>query len=512
MKKQCLAAVLTAWLSLPILAATTKVATVADLISAVQNAKNTDEIVIMASGSPYEFTSDQKDLVAHLYARVTIILRGETGNPEDVVLVGNQNRILYLTINGNTIRDLTFKNGDCSGYTARGDAEPYDQLRGGAICLKSDNDSTTVISNCVFLSCRSKSGGGACGTYSLNKTGGKYYDCLFDGNATLSTGGGALYRAKLVNGCTFRNNYSAASNGGALFGVPDVTGCSIVSNATSSTGGFGGGVFGCTLTGCYVASNYAYRCGAAADSNFYSCTNEANSAGDYCEFGRSSATTGCFAESCRFVNVGNSNKKIFGASGFNCCRFDKDSFVSGSYAFAQWVAMTNCLIANNSGFRFFEGLVSASMLVNCTIASNSYTFAAVNSVYNPLITVRNSFFCGNNDGVDIPAVATNLVESFNSSILSAASDDHILGSGNYNYYSERTTFKPGFVGAAVNPTNPYAISRRSLAYRKAVSGEGWMASATDIRGDGFPRLRDGMAHIGCYQCWDEIPGLSITIR
>ena len=100
MKTLCFAAVLSAGLSFSALAATTNVATVAELIGAVQNASAGDEIVVKASGSPYEFSSDQKDVVGHLYARVRITLRGETGNPDDVVLVGNANRILYLSEKG----------------------------------------------------------------------------------------------------------------------------------------------------------------------------------------------------------------------------------------------------------------------------------------------------------------------------------------------------------------------------------------------------------------------------
>ena len=54
------------------------------------------------------------------------------------------------------------------------------------------------------------------------------------------------------------------------------------------------------------------------------------------------------------------------------------------------------------------------------------------------------------------------------------------------------------------------------AYGEAVAKAGvvedWMATATDIRGAGFPRLRDGKVNIGCYQCWDPILGFSIIFR
>ena len=522
MRTLCFAAVMTAGLSFSALAATTNVATVAELINAVQNASAGDEIVVKASGSPYLFSSDQKDIVGHLYARVRITLRGETGNPDDVVLVGNANRILYLSQKGNTVRGLTFRNGDCSAYEIRGTEEPYDQARGGAILLKagtSASDATTEIRNCRFESCKSNRGGGACANYNSNGTSGKYYDCVFDGNSALSTGGGAIYRAASARNCTFKNNCSNISNGGALFAVPEVVGCAIVSNATSSTAGFGGGVYDCTLTGCFVASNYAYRCGAAADSKFYSCTNRANkSQGDYHEFGVTSSGPGCYAEDCTFIDVGVANKKTFGTSAFNRCRFDGKSFVSGSHVFSQKLSMTNCLISGTSGVRFFQALNPGCEMVNCTVVSNTYYFTGNDASYSPCLTIKNSFFCGNNcrndttTAADIAAVATNLVSSFQNCILSVRNDKYAPGSGNYNYYSERATFNPGFVGAAKDPENPFAITRKSPAFEKAGIVESWMATATDIRGEGFPRLRDGVVNVGCYQCWIPVLGFSVIIR
>ena len=518
--KKAFMAIAATGLSLYAIAATTSVSTVAGLIAAVRDAKANDEIVVMSSGSPYEFASTDFDLVGHLYATNRITLRGSTGNPADVKLVGNANRILYLAKRGSTIRDLTFMNGDCTGYSKRGTdvGEPYDVLRGGAICFRETNDGT-VVSNCVFQSCNAVQGGGACAEYGNNSTGGKFYDCVFDGNSTVDNGGGgAIFKAISARSCVFRNNSAIESSGGAIYGVSEVVGCSIVSNAApSTTRGFGGGVYGSTLTGCYIASNYAYRCGAAAGSKFYSCTNEANSAGDYFEFGLSTGGPGCYAEDCTFINVGSSsNKKIFGSTAFNRCWFGKGSFVTGSFVFSQWVALTNCLIANTSGYRLFDGLTSASAITSCTIASNSYTFANNKASYNPFITIRNCFFCGNNNGVDIPPVATNLVVSIDNCILSAEAAAYAPyagdGSSNSNYYTVRTTFKPGFAGAAKDPENPYALTLRSPAVAKAGVVEDWMATATDIRGAGFPRLRDGKVNIGCYQCWDPILGFSIIFR
>ena len=626
MNKISLSLLLAACVSATVGAAPKEVSSVEELMSAVNNASANDEIVVKASGSPYEFASSDFDTVAHLYAKVRITLRGETGNPDDVILVGNANRILYLSQDGNTIRDLTFKNGDCRNYSTRTE-DPKDQLRGGAVCSPKAQDSTTVISNCVFDSCRASAGGGACGTVSLNNvyfgkyqdcvfkdnmtssgSGGAVYqgysfdkcvfsgnsaagtasnggavygaseitgssfsnnaltdegsnsscgggavylpantkysavtianclfsanhvcgqyggairgvhsglsveDCVFCGNSAVSGHGGAVYGIPVATSCVFSNNCTTAGNGGALAGVSSVTGCTIVSNATSSTKGYGGGVYDCSLSGCYLASNYAYRCGAAADSRLRACTNVANSAADFYEFGPASGGWGCYAEDCVFDNSGYNNKRVFGSSGFSRCRFS--NVRNGSRLFTTYVAMTNSLVANShNSFTLFYNLTGQSDWINCTIVSNVYVFAAGDQLQN-VLNAKNCLFYGNkagDDNVDIDGTASSVVSSFNSCILSAASDAYIPGSNNLNYYGS-ANFKPGFVGIDFDQENPYAITTRSPAYKKDGIVEGWMATATDIRGDGFARLRDGRVNIGCYQCWLKIPGFCLIVR
>ena len=57
----------------------------------------------------------------------------------------------------------------------------------------------------------------------------------------------------------------------------------------------------------------------------------------------------------------------------------------------------------------------------------------------------------------------------------------------------------------------YALGSRSPARAKGLVQD-WMANATDIRGDGYPRLRDGIVDIGCYQFWLPIPGFTLIFR
>ncbi len=601
--------------SLSASAATKSVSTVAELITAVSGASAGDEIVVMASGSPYEFESTDGDGYGHLYAGVRITLRGSTDDPDDVVLIGNANRILYLTQAGNAVSNLTFRSGNVSG-------------RGGAICSGKSADDATVIQNCVFKSCSSTEGGGACGISASKGYCGQFIDCTFSGNETVGSGG-AIFNAYSIQGCTFRNNsatsdqslggavrgaheitrstfsgnslsgiginssygggavslpatdryptatisdctfaanfvnnqyggairgghdglsvvncvfagnstssgfggavcdvktvascvftnnFTTTGRGGALAHVDMASGCSIVSNAASVAYAYGGGAFDCTLTGCYIASNYAYRCGAAADCRLYSCTNEANSADGVYELGKQS--TGCYAEDCTFLNAGGLKRKtIFAQAGFNRCRFLN---TDRGYVFSQSVAMTNCLIygsgpdGTSNTILFFSLNTDASSMVNCTIVSNNYKFADECNTAN-MMNIKNCFFYGNKiNGATIDIDASYpFVASIKNSILSVADTSYIpdyATSDNLNIYG--TAFKPGFMGEE-DPENPFALSRRSPAVAKAGLVEDWMATTTDIRGEGFPRLRDGKVDIGCYQCWEAIPGFSIIIR
>ena len=66
--------------------------------------------------------------------------------------------------------------------------------------------------------------------------------------------------------------------------------------------------------------------------------------------------------------------------------------------------------------------------------------------------------------------------------------------------------------AAKDPENPFALKLSSPAVKKEGLVDAWMSSATDLRGPGYPRLRDGKVNIGCYQCWLDPVGLAVTIR
>lgn len=87
----------------------------------------------------------------------------------------------------------------------------------------------------------------------------------------------------------------------------------------------------------------------------------------------------------------------------------------------------------------------------------------------------------------------------------------------------RAVFKTGKGGGAgsVQPvegglrvvfTNVTDAVVRFPAVKKAGAVADWMATATDIRGEGYPRLRDGKVNIGCYQCWLDPLGMVLLLR
>ena len=458
-----------------ILAATASAVTVSsvqELQEALAAASSGDEIVISAGETPpkvYDLsTAACMSRVGHLYAGVKLTLRGSSGNPADVVLVGSTNRILYCQAKDNTIRDLTFKNGDCTANAKESKVEPFDSQKGGAICLRSKNDAT-MISNCVFIGNQALDGGAVSSYYSSSGTAGEgeIYDCTFSNNSTTSTGyGGAVNLARFCEKCIFENNMAK----------------------------YGGAAANTILTNCWHSGNRASN--ADGGSELYKST----------------------AANCVFDRVGASAKSIFQDCSLNGCRI----VATNGYLFAAATSVTNCLIAGGSKFYLLYNPREGSALVNCTIVSNQYTSLKVGKSLQKVTDVVNCFFYGNRFDdkklYDVGTSADEVVREFKSCIFSHLADYTPPGSGNLNYYND-ATFNPGFVGAAKDPEHPYAIRRKSPAFHEnsaaiGITGDAtiWSATDTDIRGEGFLRLRDGKVDIGCYQCWLNPVGIIFSVR
>jgi len=580
------------------------VSTVPELIDAVANAATGDEIVL-AKGTYDLSTVPCMSRVGHLYSDKKISFRGATGDPDDVVVLGSTNRILYASsTEAFTIRDLTFKNGNCTGNT-KTSVSPEDECDGGAICFRGMN-TAAVVSNCVFVGNSAAGTGGAVGTYfSINRNShaGHFFDCVFSNNTSAAYGGaircpielvkcvfknnmagssygGAVYQARLVASCTFEGNscntlggaitWSRIDNGtyndfivsnctfrlnyaerwGGAIGLPDddstkagflvITNCTFEGNyCTGANVAYGGGaIYGITngIVGCTFITNAAYY-----GSNIRKCAdlnstymivpdesahvNRGQVAYESTLVGAQVTAAGsrralfgfCSLSGCRVSGTFRSGMDIFYASTLNGCRVENVGKMNpsdaGPHFFCNQCYATNCLFANCDINCFFESVTGA--WCNNTIVSNAVkTWNYTGKTQSRSIPVVNCLFYGNKlngSWQDIDSTTATCVIGFTNSVFATSSANAQYAPGVDNIaILDGAAWSPRFVGAE-DANDPYALKTSSPVRGKGLVLD-WMADASDVRGDGFPRLRGGRVDIGCYQCWLRIPGLMMSFR
>ena len=368
-----------------------------------------------------------------------------------------------------------------------------------------DNTGVDVISNCTFFGNMVSNdtinayGGGLC------IDAGTAVNCIFYGNAAMtgynatqnksytSNGGGVGsddHTGGLM-GCLVHDNYATAYGGGAC-DMALLTDC-IVSNNWSDS--YGGNVYGCGVSGSEVvgaSAAYGWACGTV------------------------------FRDIGRYVAV--SNNPYY------------DGMAREKYLYRPYPNCTNCLFRDNhmveSGSAMFTGESAnkasfSSSLVNCTIVSNdcAYMFRFFTISDHPM-RVENSLFYKNGDRTGATRRDMTSYDCNTNALrfaccvysLSYLKDDN----GNGNRYDTSDWFDvgdwhlgegglpsdPGFVGAK-DPIHPYSLRTSSPLLGLAPVAD-WMATAFDIRGEGYPRIRDGKVDIGCYQCWLNPKGLTIS--
>lgn len=348
-----------------------------------------------------------------------------------------------------------------------------------------------TIANCRFERNISKSRGAAIGVYNDN-----------DYNAG---------KGMLVVGCTFATN-SVADRGGAIYNLSNVRGCTFIGNSANVAGAADeSAVYGCNFVGNKSSGTYS---GAIAKSAAFDCSFTGNAAAQ--------GAVGSNSSFVRCIFGGNicngAGQYITYNSSFDSCRITNET---GGVIFAQNSHVTNTLVTACSGVYLVGNNDNYNIsMVNCTVVSNSFSNFAPNSSNTGDMHVLNSLFFGNtvnNADYDIGSNAQYCLKSVSNSVFSVQNDAYVpagaLSEGANNLRYTPGAFNPRFVGPEVAPDDPYALTLRSPCV-KDLHGQvqGWMATATDIRGDGFPRLREGVVDIGCYQCWDKAYGLSIFVR
>ena len=376
--------------------------------------------------------------------------------------------------------------------------------------------------------------------------------------------GGAIFKVNRVSNCFISGNVSAG-RGSALFsegrGTKFAYDCTICSNKSETSGAvheytviggkmfanysgnYGGGASSCNLGGVEIYNNFANKYGGGVyNCNVTNCTLRNNF------FGTASGPAGANSYNSILWGCDVSGTGIHSGSAVNCVFHDiTDSTLSDNpycddvsftgHVYSGIPVCTNCLFRNNQivGYSrtLFQGVDIPSRsgsIVNCTIVSNKYgmTFGYMHSEQYP-VHVKNCVFVWNEgynttSWQDIHAwgdsLSTNGLRFSNCAYGTATGNfgagksfDIVLCSDGqmYKFGAGEFPADPGFV--LKNTDHPFEPKRTS-PLRGLGDSNVWVrvADATDIRGEGFPRLRDGALDIGCYQCWIMPIGTVLSIR
>ena len=357
---------------------------------------------------------------------------------------------------------------------------------------------TLIVSNCTIYcnmisnvaSTTALNGGGINGAnwaivYDSEIYGNVALDCKVNGK-TYYAGGGGAYAITAYN-CKIHNNYATSICGGIREST--AYGC-VISNNVSA--GNGPNMLASTLYSCDITGTQCYN-GSATDSTFHdigTVTLSGNPAGEI-----------SYTPSCLWQGAPNATNCLF--CGIN--------------------------LPDKTMFAGYPTEKRAASLVNCTIVDNVYkcTFATYTDT-NSNLSVVNTLFYGNRMQSGSSYVPCDLSKTTNVTTNGlrithsaygvtdiATLADHVADTiyrfGNTSAVGTYIGEIPRFCGASKDPLHPYAL-RYSSALRERGIVQDWMADATDLRGEGYARLRGGRVDIGCYQCWLEPKGGCLSFR
>ena len=269
---------------------------------AVSKATADGDIIQLASGD-YDRSASPVTLSV-----AGITLKGASDDPTQTVLVGPgtaKSMTGVVVTKKAVVCDLTISNF-------------YQSTKGGAAAAGA-NGATTLASSLTARNCRIVCNTTANGRYVRGATvyGGTWNNCVFSGNKSNSSNGGAADSGTFID-CIFTNN-TAAYYAGALYNGTAI-GCLFIDNKTTASGCGFGAVYGGTSRGCTFIRNTSYFGGAGGanstdKSYFYDCfftNNTATSTGHGGALygaGNSNVT----ASNCVFI--GNSSTKAEGQGG-----------------------------------------------------------------------------------------------------------------------------------------------------------------------------------------------------
>ena len=374
---------------------------------------------------------------------------------------------------------------------------------GGAICAVNNVTNCYIAENVAVTS-----HGGA--LYSWGRSTKFVYDSTICSNKAAGTG--AVCEYTVIGGKIFANY----ANYGGGCGSCDLTGAELHDNYAVI---YGGGTYNCNATNCVLRSNFVSR----EPNKTHDGPNSFNCYLYGCDISGTGIHSGR-AENCDFHDV------VLGTT------IQGNPYISdlvwAGHVYAGIPICTNCLFRNNIitnyNHAIFCGVTQPTrpgFIVNCTVVSNKpgMTF---NYMYNETypVQVKNCVFAWNQgfDTTDIRDIHSWGNVSSNGLRFASCAYGTATGrfaSGGPSYLPDSTDgpmYKFGTdIGAdpkfSLKGAHPYEPKFSSPLVGLGVV-EPWMSDATDIRGEGFARLREGKVDIGCYQCWLNPVGTLLSIR
>ena len=356
---------------------------------------------------------------------------------------------------------------------------------GGSYCY---TNAVCILSNCVFFA--NIASNDVATTYGGTVYGGRLEDCEIHGNAVFNTP---------------KQDGSGTTSGCGILFLAQLDRCNVHDNYAR----YYGAVYRCTARDCTLRNNLAED-----DSH-----NAYMSDLIRCDISESGTYLGSAVDSV-FHDIGGIRTIT---TEMNPLLPEDKTKTNGAIS-RCYGSFTNCLIRNNGTssrpvvLMFGHStLFEPGPMVNCTIVSNyiSDTFSTFKLARGKQV-VKNCVFADNfknaNTQSDIsPSGIEDGALEFTHCVYGVSSKD-------LSGYSDGTLWQFGvgdFVGGPRfahnrNTTHPYEPRDSSPLVGRGQK-EDWMETAFDIRGDGYPRLRDGMVDIGCYQSYLPPKGLILKL-
>ena len=296
---------------------------------------------------------------------------------------------------------------------------------------------------------------------------------LVAGNATYSGGknvqGGGTYSGKLVD-CVIRDNFLFGTLGSAMNSGSALR-CVFSNNASSASSPYSirqtSLLADCTICGAMTGAYVLDRCRVVNFTNWV-----------YLAEGANVATSGWFNVGAALLNANTAATNTLFAN--NYLGTTALFYGSGTNSVGLSLRFHNCTVADNVSGNIVRGSYP-NFFENCIFARNRSSNGDLKS------------FTAESPNVN---AATNCV--FWPACTAALADRVACQDVNPRFADDGTA-------------DAYQVKFGSPARGQGLVRD-WMDGANDLRGEGYPRLRDGSVDVGCYQCWQDLVGTLLLLR